>query len=62
MDNAIYFENLPLTLRVTELAMLLSIGRNAAYKLVKSGEIRSIRVGRCIRIPRDALADYLLKS
>lgn len=37
----------------------LSIGRNTAYKLVKSGEIRSIRIGRQIRIPRQFPIDFL---
>lgn len=62
MDKTIYFEQLPPVLRVEDLMRVLSIGRNAAYNLVRSGQIRSIRVGRCIRIPRDALAEYLLKS
>lgn len=62
MDNAIYFENLPLTLHVKDLIPLLSVSHNTAYALVRSGEIRSIRVGRCYLIPRDAVAEYLLKS
>lgn len=48
-----------LVLSVPELAAALQIGRNAAYKLVKSGKIRCIRLGRNIRIPQSALLDYL---
>lgn len=44
---------------VQELAELLHIGRNAAYDLVKSGKIRSIRIGKSIRIPRSALEKFL---
>lgn len=62
MDNPIFFEQLPPVLRVQDLMQVLSIGRNTAYELVRSGQIRSIRIGRSIRIPRDALAEYLLKS
>lgn len=36
---------------VPELAAILKIGRNAAYDLVKSGKIHSIRIGKSIRIP-----------
>lgn len=62
MDNAIFLEKLPLMLKVDDLSEFLSIGRNTAYDLVRSGKIRSIRIGRCYRIPRDAVAEYLIKS
>ena len=52
-------DNLPLVLSVPELATVLHIGRNAAYDLVNSGTIRSIRIGKNIRIPQSALMDYL---
>ena len=50
---------LPITLCVEDLMPILGIGRNTAYRLVRSGEIRSIKVGRQIRIPRQVLLDYL---
>ncbi len=62
MNTAIFWEKLPLMLRVDDLPKLLSIGRNTAYELVRSGQIRSIKIGRCYRIPRDAVAEYLIKS
>ena len=49
----------PVTLRVEDLMSLLGIGRNTAYKLVKSGEIRSIKIGRQIRIPRQYFVEFL---
>ena len=52
---------LPMTLRVEDLMPILGIGRNTAYELIRSGQIRSIRIGRQIRIPRDALLDFLRK-
>ncbi len=52
-------DNLPLLLTVHDLASLLRIGRNAAYQLVKDGTVRSIHVGRSIRIPREALMQFL---
>lgn len=62
MINTIRFEELPLTLLVKDLVPLLRINCNTAYALVRSGQIRSIRIGRTYRIPREALAEYLLKS
>lgn len=52
-------DSLPLALRVEDLMPILGIGRNTAYELVRSGQIRSIRIGRKIRIPRDAMAEFL---
>lgn len=52
-------ESLPLALRVEDLMPILGIGRNTAYELVRSGQIRSIRIGRKIRIPRNAVAEFL---
>lgn len=53
------FSQFPVTLRVKDLMPILGIGRNTAYLLVRSGEIRSIKIGRQIRILRQVLLDYL---
>lgn len=57
--NTQSYEQLPLSLTVSELAKVLRIGRNSAYQLISDGTIRSIHVGRSIRIPRTALVQYL---
>ena len=54
-------DDLPVTLRVEELMPILGIGRNTAYELIRSGQIRSVRVGKQIRIPREALLEFLRK-
>lgn len=53
------FDELPLNLRVEDLMPILDIGRNTAYELVRCGTIRSIRIGKQLRIPKDALVEYL---
>jgi len=53
------FDDLPLTLRVEDLMPILGIGRNIAYELIRCGKIRSIRIGKQLRIPKQALIDYL---
>ena len=55
-------DDLPMTLRVEDLMPLLDIGRNTAYELVRSGRLRSIRVGRQVRIPKNALIEFLEKT
>ena len=63
MDNKYRsFDELPLTLRVEDLMPILGIGRNTAYELVRSGQIRSIRIGRQLRIPKDAVQEYLAQK
>lgn len=44
-----------LTLTVEEAASLLGISRNLAYELVAEGQIPSIRLGRRVLVPRQAL-------
>ena len=56
------FDDLPLTLRVEDLMPILGIGRNTAYELVRSGQIRSIRIGKQLRIPKQTLIEYLTKT
>ena len=49
--NYVSYDDIPLIMTVEDLMPILLIGRNTAYELVRSGEIKSIRVGRQIRIP-----------
>ena len=53
------FQDLPLVLSVPQLAKLLGIGRNAAYDMVNSGRIRSVKIGRTIRIPKSAVIEFI---
>ena len=62
IDRPTSFDDLPLTLRVEELIPVLGIGRNTAYDLVQSGQIRSIWIGRQLRIPKDAVLDFLTQQ
>lgn len=41
---------------------VLDIGRYTAYELVRSEQIRSIRGGRQIQIPKEALLEFLSKE
>ena len=56
------FEDLLLTLTVEEAGQILRVGRNTAYELVRCGKLPSVRVGKQIRIPRQALLDYLSRQ
>jgi excisionase family DNA binding protein len=62
MDKVRSLDELPVTLRVEDLTSILDIGRNTAYELVRSGHIKSVRVGRQIRIPKDAVQEFLQRQ
>ena len=49
-----------LLLGVREAALLLGIGRDSAYALVREGRLPSVRIGRRILVPRAALEQWVL--
>jgi excisionase family DNA binding protein len=48
-----------LLLSPTEAAAHLSVGRSKVYELMRLGQLRSVKIGGCRRIPRAALADLV---
>ena len=52
-------EDLPIMLQVEDLMQILNVGKNTAYSLIHAGCIKHLRIGRQIRIPKQALIDYL---
>jgi excisionase family DNA binding protein len=48
-------DDLPEFLSVEETATYLAIGKSLVYEMVKRGELRGVRFGRLIRVPREAL-------
>ena len=53
-------EELPVVLTAAEAMDVLGVGKNTMYRLLNSGELRGIRVGRSWRITGEVLEDYLL--
>lgn len=51
--------NIEPVLKVDEVAQRLRVERNTVYNLVASGALRSVRLGRVIRIPESAVAEFL---
>lgn len=52
----------PDVLTVEQVAQILNIGINAAYRLVNSQEIGYRRIGKSIRVPKVCVVDYLVSS
>ena len=53
-------EQLPVLFTSAEAMEILGVGKNTIYRLLNSGELPAIRIGRSWRIPWDSLEDYLL--
>lgn len=54
-------DDLPVVIHVKDLAEILSISLTSAYCLVRSGQVRTVRVGRRYLIPKQSLLVYLGK-
>ena len=59
VPQAMSLQDHPLVMTPAEAAEALGIGKNSIYALLRLGALRSIRVGKLIKIPRAALEEYL---
>ena len=48
-----------LLLKISEAGEMIGVGRSRMYEMVYTGEIPSIRIGKSIRIPVDALRKWV---
>ena len=49
-------------LTVAEVASIMRVSKMTVYRLVHSGELEAIRVGRSFRVPEQAVNQYLRDS
>jgi excisionase family DNA binding protein len=49
-------------LTVAEVAAMMRVSKMTVYRLVHSGELPAVRVGRSFRVREDDANDYLKKS
>jgi excisionase family DNA binding protein len=52
-------ESKPILVSVADAARMLSIGRTAAWELVRKQKIKSVKIGRTRRVPIAAIQDYI---
>lgn len=50
-----------LLLTPVEVARVLVIGRSKVYELLQSGELPSVHIGGCRRVPAESLHRFLLE-
>lgn len=46
-------------LTVAEVATLMRVSKMTVYRLVHSGELPAVQIGRSFRVPEQAVHDYL---
>jgi excisionase family DNA binding protein len=49
-------------LTVAEVATIMRVSKMTVYRLVHSGELEAIRVGRSFRVPEQAVNTYLKEA
>jgi excisionase family DNA binding protein len=49
-------------LTVAEVAALMRVSKMTVYRLVHSGDLSAVRVGRSFRVPERAVHEYLRQS
>jgi excisionase family DNA binding protein len=49
-------------LTVAEVATIMRVSKMTVYRLVHSGELEAIRVGRSFRVPEQAVNTYLREA
>ena len=54
-----YFKGTPDVMTVMEAAKALRCSKNTVYSLIAEGRIQAIRVGRCFKVPKSALVDFM---
>ena len=54
-------ERLPVVLTAAEAMDILGVGKNTMYRLLKSGELPAVRIGRVWRIQMEELSRYFNK-
>jgi len=47
-------------LTIEDMQNALGVGRSTAYRLIKSGKVKHLRIGKHIKIPKRYLIDYII--
>lgn len=63
MENPTFFQvQSEALLKAKEIAQILNISRAFAYRLMQTGEIRTVKIGGARRVRKSDLAEYIEKN
>lgn len=57
-----YFKNEPDVMTVMEAAKALRASKNSLYEMIKEGRLQVVKVGRCIKVPKASLVDFIMNE
>ena len=55
-------ENYNDMISLDDLCEMLSIGKNTAYRLLKTNQIKAFKIERIWKIPRDSVSQYVISQ
>ena len=55
-------EELPRFMTVREVAERLRLSRSKVYELINLRELRTVKIGRCVRVPEAAVRELLANA
>ena len=55
-------EEIPRLMTVREVAERLRLSRSKVYELINLRELRTVKIGRCVRVPEAAVCELLANS
>lgn len=55
----VHLDMTPLLLKEKQVRTLLNIGRSTYYQLIETGKLCSVRHGRLVLVPRDAIDEFI---
>ena len=58
-NNNELFKEYPDVITIVDLQAMLHIGRNAAYKLLQDGTIKTLRVGKKYIVPKQSVVNFI---
>lgn len=56
------FTEYPDVVTVNEVMKMLKVGRNTAWKLIHSGQIRAFNIGKSVKIPKKSVIEYVIQQ
>lgn len=58
----VMFPDYPDIVDVAQMQKMLDVSRHLAYKLITSGQVQGIKVGKAYRVPKVKIIDYVLSQ
>ncbi len=62
MERKIMFNMFPDILTMDDVQKALGVGRTMAYRMISKGQIKHLRIGSSIKVPKAYLIDFVEKS